>query len=79
MTDHMKEYHKREAARKKAKKDLLKALNTDQQQALKDMNEIVGDVLQTLTECQDVWMSQVAKLETAYYRVNNLVWSSDDE
>ena len=78
MTDHMKEYHKREAARKKAKKDLLKALNADQQQALSEMNEIVGDVLQTLTECQDVWMSQVGKLETAYYRVNNLVWSKDD-
>ena len=79
MTDHMKEYHKREAARKKAKKDLLKALNADQQQALKDMNEIVGDVLQTLTECQDVWVSQIGKLETAYYRVNNLVCSKDDE
>ena len=78
MTDHMKEYRKRDAARKKAKKDLLKALNTDQQQALSEMHEIVGDVLGTLTECQDVWLSQVGKLETAYYRVNNLVWSKDD-
>ena len=78
MTDHMKEYRKRDAARKKAKKDLLKALNTDQQQALSEMLEIVGDVLGTLTECQDVWLSQVGKLETAYYRVNNLVWSKDD-
>ena len=42
------------------------------------MNEIVGDVLQTLTECQDVWLSQVGKLETAYYQVNNLVWSKND-
>jgi len=57
MTDHMKEYHKREAARKKAKKDLLKVLNADQQQALRDMNEIVGDVLGTLTECQLRWVS----------------------
>jgi len=79
MTDHMKEYHKREAARKKAKKDLLKALNADQQQALSEMHEIVGDVLHTLNECYDVWLSQVGKLETAYYRVNKLVWSKEDE
>ncbi len=78
MNDHMKEYHKREAARKKAKKDLLKALNADQQQALRDMNEIVGDVLQTLNECYDVWLSQVGKLEIAHHRVNLLVWSDDD-
>ena len=79
MTDHMKEYHKREAARKKAKKDLLKVLNADQKAAIRVLLNETSDMLQTIYECQDVWMSQVGKLDNARYKVINLVWSDDDE
>ena len=79
MNDHMKEYHKREAARQKAKKDLLKVLNADQKAALKELLEETSDMLQTIYECQDVWMSQVGKLDNARYKVRNLVWSEGDE
>jgi len=79
MTDHMKEYHKREAARKKAKKDVLKVLNADQKAALKELLEETSDMLQTIYECQDVWMSQVGKLDNARHKVDRLVWSGYDE
>jgi len=79
MNDHMKEYHKREAARKKAKKDVLKVLNADQKAALKELLEETSDMLQTVYECQDIWMSQVGKLDNARHKVNRLVWSGDDE
>jgi len=79
MTDHIKEYHKREAARKKAKKDVLKVLNADQKAALKELLEETSDMLQTVYECQDIWMSQVGKLDNARHKVNRLVWSGDDE
>jgi len=79
MTDHMKEYHKREAARKKAKKDVLKVLNADQKAALKELLEETSDMLQTVYECQDIWMSQVGKVDSARYKVINLVWSGDDD
>jgi len=79
MTDHIKEYHKREAARKKAKKDVLKVLNADQKAALKELLDETSDMLQTIYECQDVWMSQVGKLDNARHKVNRLVWSGDDD
>ena len=79
MNDHLKEYHKREAARKKAKKDLLKVLNADQKAALKELLDETSDMLQTIYECQDVWMSQVGKLDNARHKVYRLVWSGDDE
>ena len=79
MTDYMKEYRKKEAARQKAKKDLLKVLNADQKAALNELLTETSDMLQTIYECQDVWMSQVGKLDMARHKVDNLVWSSDDE
>ncbi len=78
MNDHLKEYRKREAARTKAKKDLLKVLNADQKAALKELLNETSDMIQTIYECQDVWMSQVGKVDSARYKVINLVWSDDD-
>jgi hypothetical protein len=78
MTDYMKEYRLKEAARQKAKKDLLKVLNADQKAALNELLTETSDMLQTIYECQDVWMSQVGKLDMARHKVDSLVWSSDD-
>ena len=78
MTDYMKEYRVKEAARQKAKKDLLKVLNADQKAALNELLTETSDMLQTIHECQDVWMSQVGKLDMARHKVDSLVWSSDD-
>ena len=79
MNKQLSDYHKREAARKKAKKDLLKVLNADQKAALKELLNETSDMIQTIYECQDVWMSQVGKVDEARYKVINLVWSKDDE
>ena len=79
MTDYMKEYRVKEAARQKAKKDLLKVLNADQKAALNELLTETSDMLQTIHECQDVWMSQVGKLDMARHKVDSLVWSSNDE
>jgi len=79
MNKQLSDYQKREAARQKAKKDVLKVLNADQKAALKELLEETSDMLQTIYECNDVWMSQVRKLDSARYKVNNLVWSGDDE
>ena len=79
MNKQLSDYQKREAARKKAKKDLLKVLNADQKAALKELLNETSDMLQTVYECQDIWMSQVGKVDSARYKVINLVWSGDDE
>jgi len=78
MNKQLSDYQKREAARQKAKKDVLKVLNADQKAALKELLEETSDMLQTIYECQDVWMSQVGKVDSARYKVINLVWSKDD-
>lgn len=73
------DYQKLQAKRKKARQAVFKALNEEQRAALRDLLNETSDMLQTLHECQDVWMSQVGKLDSARYRVTNLVWSGENE
>ena len=67
------------ANRQKARLKLGKAMNEEQKKLLIELDETLADVLQTVYECQDLWMSQVNKLDTLRYSIQSVLWSKDDE
>lgn len=75
----VKEWKKAQDAKLKARKDLTKAMTPEQRKAVDDLLDTAWDVLQTANECQDLWMSQIGKLESALWMFQNLVRDRDDK
>ena len=65
--------------REKAKADLIKKMSPEQMQAAHELLTNAWDVLQTIGECQDLWMSQVRELETSIWKFQNTVYDRDDK
>ena len=78
MTDYVERYRKEQEKKKKNRQKVAKVMTVEQQMAVKDVYEKVWDVLQTIGECQDVWMSQVRDLETAMYKYREFIYDKDD-
>ena len=65
--DYVKEREERVAKDKVAFDGLL----DDQQKAIKETFEALDDAMETLRDCQDLWLSDVKKLDTAYWKLRN--------
>lgn len=63
--------------REKAKADLIKKMTPEQMQAAHELLTNAWDVLQTIGECQDLWMSQVRELETSIWKFQNTVYDRE--
>lgn len=72
-----KEWKKAHDAKLKARKDLTKAMTPQQLKAVDNLLDTAWDVLQTANECQDLWMSQIGKLEGALWMFQSLVRDRD--
>lgn len=53
-------------------------LDDDQREAIKEARDVLQSVVQCCHEIGDVWMSDVNKMESAYYTLNNLFPLGDD-
>jgi len=47
------------------------SLSDDQQKAITETYAALNDAMDTLRECQDLWISDVKKLDTAYWKLRN--------
>ena len=65
--DYVKEREERVAKDKVAFDVLL----DDQQKAIKETFEALDGAMETLRDCQDLWLSDVKKLDTAYWKLRN--------
>lgn len=75
----VKDWQKAQNAKLKARKDLTKAMTPEQLKAVDELLNTAWDVLQTANECQDLWMSQIGKLESALWMFQSLVRDRDDK
>ena len=47
------------------------SLSDDQQKAIRATYAALDDAMDTLRECQDLWLSDVKKLDIAYWKLRN--------
>ena len=57
---------KEQAIRKKA----MSSLTTKQLETIKEAHETIGACLDMLTECHDLYLSDINKLNEAYWKIN---------
>ena len=72
------DWEKKREAEEKARTKLAKVMTQEQKDHLKELDETISDIVQTLHECSDLWMSQVNKLDGLMYRTKQLIWDGDD-
>ena len=61
------EIDKKNALRKKA----MKSLTQDQLSAIKFTHETLSNALDMLTECNDLYLSDISKLNDAFWKIKN--------
>jgi hypothetical protein len=64
--------------RKKARQKLMKSMTEEQKQAIIRLNNSCWDIMQTMNECRDLWMSQMRDFESAVYGLS-VVYDKHDE
>ncbi len=67
IADYRKQAKIEKAQRTKAMANLL----PEQTRALREVNSTLKTVLSSLQECQDIWLSDVGKLEGTFWRLQN--------
>ena len=63
------------AIRKKA----MKSLTVDQLDAIKKTHKTIADCLMMLRDCNDLYMSDIAKLEDSFWQLKNQFVLENDE
>ena len=66
-TDWQIQAEKEQAIKEKA----MKSLTTEQLKAIKDAHETIGACLDMLFECQDLYLSDMHKLNNVYWAIKN--------
>lgn len=56
----------------------MEQLNHDQLNAVKEAQEAINNVMQSFYDCQDVWLSDIAKLDTAMWKLKNNFPTSEE-
>ena len=67
-----KQTFQNQANRMAARKKFLDALQEDQRDALQKSFDAMQSCVWMLTECNDLYVSDVAKLQSAYYELQNI-------
>jgi hypothetical protein len=71
MTHDAKQKAQEAADNMAARAKFLESLKADQRKALEKTFETIRDCLQMLHDCNDLYVSDVGKLEAAFWQLNN--------
>ena len=78
MATDLTKYEEMVNKRKKARQKLMKSMTEEQKQAIIRLNNSCWDIMQTLNECNGLWMSQMRDFESAVYGLS-VVYDKHDE
>ena len=65
-------------ARYKVTKKLLKSMSEEQSKAIKEAQEVLSNTYSMATEAHDLYMSDIGKIESAYYALK-FAFKTEDE
>ena len=71
MTHDAKQHAQEMADKMAARAKFLESLKDDQRKALEKSYETIRDCLQMLNECNDLYVSDVGKLESSFYQLGS--------
>ena len=71
MTEAKPKWQRDIEAREKKQIRAFEKLSPDQQQTIRQTQETLRDVLNMLTECHDLYLSDINKLNIAFWRLHN--------
>jgi hypothetical protein len=69
--DRIAYYHRKRDFENNQKKQNMESLNADQLKALAATYAALRDSLQMIKDCNDLYLSQIDKLETAFYKLSS--------
>ena len=78
MATDLTKYQEMVNKRKKARQKLMKRMSEEQKQEISTLNKCRWDIMQTVNECNDLWMSQMRDFESAVYGLS-VVYDKHDE
>ena len=67
-----KDYHQIRIKKQLKTKKVLKQMTAEQREAIKEIQESVAQCINMIKECNDLYMSDISKLELSYH---NLTWA----
>lgn len=67
-----KDYHQIRIKKQLKTKKVLKQMSAEQREAIKEIQESVAQCINMIKECNDLYMSDISKLELSYH---NLTWA----
>ena len=67
-----KDYHQIRIKKQLKTKKVLKQMSPEQREAIKEIQESVAQCINMIKECNDLYMSDISKLELSYH---NLTWA----
>ncbi len=67
-----KDYHQIRIKKQLKTKKVLKQMSVEQREAIKEIQESVAQCINMIKECNDLYMSDISKLELSYH---NLTWA----
>lgn len=73
------EWREERIKRNKALMKNMEQLDYDQLSAVREAYDAINGVMQSFHDCQDVWLSDISKLDTAMWKLkNNFPMSEED-
>ena len=67
-----KDYHQIRIKKQLKTKKVLKKMSPEQREAIKEIQESLAQCINMIKECNDLYMSDISKLELSYH---NLTWA----
>ena len=67
-----KNYHQIRIKKQLKTKKVLKQMSAEQREAISEIQESVAQCINMIKECNDLYMSDISKLELSYH---NLIWA----
>ena len=64
-----KDYHQIRIKKQLKTKKVLKQMSAEQREAIKDIQESVAQCINMIKECNDLYMSDISKLELSYHNI----------
>ena len=67
-----KDYHQIRIKKQLKTKKVLKQMSAEQREAISEIQASVAQCINMIKECNDLYMSDISKLELSYH---NLIWA----
>ncbi len=64
-----KDYHQIRIKKQLKTKKVLKQMSAEQREAIKEIQESVAQCINMIKECNDLYMSDISKLELSYHNI----------